>query len=302
MSFTTPLPEQIILEPRGDNVIAVSFTALESPCELLVASLDADVVLTHGRLVAAEAWRIEHKYSRYRNDSVTSWIHANRENSLELDAETILLLNFARACYEVSDGLFDITSGILRSVWRFDGSDRLPCNAAVKKLLPLIGFHKLEWAPPHLQLPFGMELDFGGIGKEYAVDRAFELLSAQCTVPFLINFGGDLRTNQAPAHAPWRISIELPDSDRKAGLELDLQHGALATSGDSRRYLVKDGVRYGHVLDPSTGWPVPGAPRSVTVAASSCTEAGKLSTLAVLQGVGARDFLDAQDVHYWLLE
>jgi thiamine biosynthesis lipoprotein len=82
---------------------------------------------------------------------------------------------------------------------------------------------------------------------------------------------------------------------------LDLEHGALATSGDSRRYLLKDGVRYGHILDPRTGWPVPDAPRSVTVAASSCTEAGLLSTLALLNGARAREFLEEQGVRFWLL-
>jgi thiamine biosynthesis lipoprotein len=82
---------------------------------------------------------------------------------------------------------------------------------------------------------------------------------------------------------------------------LDLEHGALATSGDSRRYLLKDGVRYGHILDPRTGWPVADAPRSVTVAASSCTEAGLLSTLALLNGARASEFLEEQGVRFWLL-
>jgi thiamine biosynthesis lipoprotein len=172
----------------------------------------------------------------------------------------------------------------------------------VHQLLPLIGFDKLYWEPPHLMLPRGMELDFGGIGKEYAVDRAFELLAARCSTPFLINFGGDLRTNRAPLHAPWRVGIERPDSEREATLILELQRGALATSGDSRRFLLKSGIRYGHILDPRTGWPVPGAPRSVTVAASSCTEAGQLSTLALLHGPRAGAFLDEQEVRYWLLQ
>jgi thiamine biosynthesis lipoprotein len=146
-----------------------------------------------------------------------------------------------------------------------------------------------------------MELDFGGIGKEYAVDRAFELLAAGCSAPFLINFGGDLRTNRSPSEAPWRVGVERPDSDREAGLLLDLQRGALATSGDSRRFLVKSGVRYGHILNPTTGWPIQGAPRSVTVAASTCTEAGQLATLAILQGENAGAFLDDQQARYWLL-
>jgi thiamine biosynthesis lipoprotein len=83
---------------------------------------------------------------------------------------------------------------------------------------------------------------------------------------------------------------------------LDLERGALATSGDSRRYLLRDGVRYGHILHPGTGWPVPGAPRSVTVAASSCTEAGLLSTIALLHGDRAHAFLEDQGVRYWVLQ
>jgi thiamine biosynthesis lipoprotein len=299
--MTLTVPEEIIMEPRADNVMALRFTAMASPCELLVATSEPSTALAHGRLVAAEVWRIEHKYSRYRNDSLLTWIHHNRARRLELDQETVALLEFANACFEVSGGLFDITSGILRRVWTFDGSDRLPAATAVKELLPFIGFNKLAWNPPRLLLPFGMELDFGGIGKEYAVDRAFDLLSAQCSAPFLINLGGDLRTNQAPPQAPWRVGIERPDNVGEASLILDLERGALATSGDSRRYLIKDGVRYGHILDPKTGWPVPGAPRSATVAASSCTEAGQLATLALLHGAGARQFLDAQQVRYWLL-
>jgi thiamine biosynthesis lipoprotein len=82
---------------------------------------------------------------------------------------------------------------------------------------------------------------------------------------------------------------------------LEVEYGALATSGDSHRFLLKDGVRFGHVLNPRTGWPVPDAPRSVTVAASSCTEAGLLSTLAMLQGARAQEFLAEQGVRYWLL-
>jgi FAD:protein FMN transferase len=117
--------------------------------------------------------------------------------------------------------------------------------------------------------------------------RAYELLAARRAGPFLVNLGGDLRANHQPPSGRWQIGVEQPESDRKAALLLQLEHGALATSGDLKRFLLKDGVRYGHVLDPRTGWPVPGAPRSVTVAASSCTEAGLISTLALLHGARA---------------
>lgn len=147
-----------------------------------------------------------------------------------------------------------------------------------------------------------MELDFGGIGKEYAVDRAYGLLAERDSTPFLVNFGGDLRANRPPSHGPWQVGIERPDTEREATLLLNLEHGALATSGDSRRYLLKDGIRYGHILNPLTGWPTPESPRSITVAASSCTEAGLLSTVAMLHGAGAQAYLEEQGVRHWILE
>jgi len=293
---------ELTLEPRGEHLVAVCFTAMASPCEVLLPPIDRPTALRLGTLVAQEAWRIEKKFSRYRLDSVTNWIHAHGGAAVDVDPETASLIDFASQCFQISGGLFDITSGILRRAWKFDGSDRVPEPEAIERLLPLIGFDKLEWRPPRLLLPTGMELDFGGIGKEYAVDRAYDILAANRKDPFLINFGGDLRANRAPAHGSWQIGIERPDTDREATMILELEHGALATSGDSRRYLLKDGVRFGHILDPHTGWPVAGAPRSVTVAASSCTEAGLLATLALLQGDRARELLEQEGVRHWLLQ
>ena len=293
---------ELTLEPRGEHLVAVCFTAMAGPCEVLLPTIDRQAALQLGTLVAREAWRIEKKFSRYRADSVTAWVHANAGTPVAVDPETASLIDFASQCFQISDGLFDITSGILRHAWKFDGSDRVPESEAIKRLLPLIGFNKLEWRSPRLLLPVGMELDFGGIGKEYAVDRAYELLAAQRSDPFLINFGGDLRANRAPAHRSWQVGIERPDAVGEATMILELEHGALATSGDSRRYLLKEGARFGHILDPRTGWPVAGSPRSVTVAASSCTEAGLLATLALLQGDRARELLEQEGVRYWLVQ
>jgi thiamine biosynthesis lipoprotein len=292
----------ISVEPRGTDLVAVCFTAMASPCELLVRASQLKVAREMGECVAEEAWRIEQKFSRYRSDSVTSWLHAHRGAPTEVDEETASLMNFAERCYTISEGMFDITSGILRRAWTFDGSDRLPQTSAVEALLPLVGFNKLKWRSPCLELPVGMELDFGGIGKEYAVDRAYDLLARCSAGPFLVNFGGDLRANGPPPSGSWQVGIEKPDRERDAKIVLELERGALATSGDSRRFVLRDGVRYGHVLNPKTGWPVMHAPRSVTVAASSCTEAGLLSTLAMLQGSRARQFLNEQGVKHWVLE
>lgn len=290
----------VIVEARGE-LLAAKFTAMAGPCEVLLSSSEQGCALALGSIAASEALRIEKKFSRYRDDSVTAWIHEHRGTMLEVDEETASLIDFARHCYDLSEGLFDITSGVLRRAWKFDGSDRVPEPKLVESLLPLVGFDKLHWQSPHLLLPAGMELDFGGIGKEYAVDRVCDLLAARDSSPFLVNFGGDLRANRPPPWGPWQVGIERPETVREATLLLDLERGALATSGDSRRFLLRDGIRYGHILDPRTGWPVPASPRSVTVAASSCTEAGVLATLALLQGARAEQFLENQAVRCWIL-
>jgi thiamine biosynthesis lipoprotein len=290
------------VEPRGTDLVAVCFNAMASHCEVLLRAAHLGAARELGECAAAEAWRIEAKFSRYRGDSVISHLHAQRGIPINVDEETASLLDFAQRCYRISDGMFDITSGILRRAWTFDGSDRLPEPEAITALLPYIGFEKLKWRSPTLELPAGMELDLGGIGKEYAVDRAYELLAKEAVGPFLVNFGGDLRASGPPPNGFWQVGIERPDERQQASLILDLERGALATSGDSRRFVLRDGVRYGHVLDPRTGWPVLHAPRSVTVAASSCTEAGMLSTLAMLHGARAREFLNGQGVKHWVLE
>ncbi len=146
-----------------------------------------------------------------------------------------------------------------------------------------------------------MQIDLGGIGKEYGVDKAAALLLEQTDVPCLVNFGGDIFAAGVSADTKgWQVGIEAPDSaGRIANRIIRLKNGGLATSGDARRFLLKDGVRYGHILDPTTGWPVTGAPRSITVAADTCTQAGMLATLAMLKGPDADRFLAQQDVQYW---
>lgn len=150
-------------------------------------------------------------------------------------------------------------------------------------------------------MPAGMEIDLGGIGKEYAVDKAAELLRQASDVSCLVNLGGDLVVTRQPRLRDcWTVGIESTGAEGSLPASLlKLKVGALATSGDARRYLKKGKRRYGHILDPRTGWPVPNAPRSVTVAADTCTQAGMLSTLAMLEGDGAEAFLAAQGVQYW---
>jgi thiamine biosynthesis lipoprotein len=209
------------------------------------------------------------------------------------------LLDFADQAFKLSDGAFDVTSGVLRRLWKFDGSDNVPSRKAVKKLLPYIGWDKVQWQSSNIVLPTDMEIDLGGVGKEYAVDRAALLATEATDDPLLINFGGDLYATAAPKGKPhWLVGV-----DKVGGLAsalVQLERGGLATSGDANRYLMRGGKRYSHVLNPRTGWPVGQAPSAVTVAANNCVDAGLLATFAMLAGGDAESFLQAQGCLHWV--
>ena len=285
----------------GQHCLVGHFDAMASPCEILIESDDPDEAARLAQIAAAEAWRIEDKFSRYRDGNIIAQINGSCGKPVEVDEETAALLDFAATLYSLSDGCFDITSGVLREVWRFDGSDRIPAAEAVREVLQRVGWDKADWQNPILTLQAGMQVDLGGIGKEYAVDRVAAKLAEASTSSTLVNFGGDLAVTRAPRNRDaWKVGIEPVTGKRpQGGTILEIRTGALATSGDARRFLVKDGVRYSHILDPRSGWPVDGAPRSVTVAADTCTQAGMLSTLAMLKGYDAEAFLHAEGVKYW---
>jgi len=278
------------------------FQAMASPCELLMDLHDALLAQQFVHACYTEAKRIEQKFSRYINTNFMFKLNNSHGNTLELDDESALLMDFAFTCYDMSDGLFDVTSGILRRAWKFDASDQVPTKKQIADLLPFIGLNKTTWQKPHFTLPKNMELDFGGIGKEYAVDRCLQKVTEKMSgqrIPVLLNFGGDLICNGPRFHGgPWQVGIESVGGGGSA--VVSLSSGALATSGDARRFLLKDNIRYSHILNPKTGRSIMGAPRSVTVAAQTCVEAGLLSTLAMLQGADAKTFLSEQDVVHWL--
>jgi thiamine biosynthesis lipoprotein len=292
---------------QGSNCVVGRFRAMASPCEILLEAQDKTLCQQLTQLAAAEAERIEQKYSRYRQDSVLSLLNSNTGQWQHIDSETAALLQFANTCFTLSGGLFDISSGILRRVWQFDGSNNIASQQKIDAVLPFIGWHKVTLEADQLFLPTGMELDLGGIAKEYAVDKVLQLLqqqfAAQQAPSLVVNFGGDMASNRPRDDGSlWRIGIENPTLVDQAISAVGLSSGALATSGDSRRFLLKNGVRYSHILNPKTGWPVTDAPRSVTVAAPNCLLAGMLATTALLQGDDAEAFLQAQGLKYWLVK
>jgi thiamine biosynthesis lipoprotein len=276
------------------------FTAMAGPCEVLVDTDDREDARAAARIAETEAQRVERAFSRYRTDNIVHRINGAGGRPVEVDEETAQLIDYAAACHEMSDGMFDITSGVLRRVWRFDGGDRVPSEAAVSEVLAQVGWNRVTWKDRTLTMPAGMEIDLGGVGKEYAVDRAATLVAAAIGAPFLVNFGGDLfASGPRRGGRAWGVGLDDPERTGQGALyRIDLPRGGLATSGDARRFVMHQGLRLGHILNPKTGWPIEGAPRSVTVVAATCVEAGTLSTLACLKGPGARAFLEEQGVQF----
>lgn len=294
------------LQPAGPGWVH-RFEAFAGPCELLVEGLPRWAAEDAARLVETEALAVEARWSRYRDDSQVGRINAAAGGAaVVVDEETAAAIELAAQAWRLSNGLFDISSGVLRRAWNFAPGARPPRPEAVEELLPLVGWGKVDWDPAarRIRLPAGMQIDLGGLGKELAVDRAAgRLAAAGLGAHALVNFGGDLfALGPRLDGRPWRVGLDDPAaSGRRAAGGLDLASGGLATSGDARRHVLQAGRRLGHVLDPRTGWPVPGAPSSVSVLASTCTQAGLLATLALLQGARAEAWLAEQGVAHEVL-
>jgi thiamine biosynthesis lipoprotein len=275
---------------------------MASPCEVLIEAAPEALAHRIVNAVADCAWRIEHKFSRYRSDGVVHQINSRAGEEVTLDAETATLIDFSATLTQLSEGRFDITSGVLRKVWSFNGGSAVPTQAQIDSVMQYVGWHKVQWRNPILQLQPGMQIDLGGVGKEYAVDLAASRVEEIAPgLSCLINFGGDVAVRNARADAQaWRVGIEAVQQAGEAVRVVHLTRGGLATSGDSRRFVLHEGRRYSHIIDARTGWPVAGAPRSVTVAADTCTQAGTLTTLAMLRAQGCEDFLRANAPKYWI--
>lgn len=289
------------------RTLRFDFTAMASPCSLQIDGRDERAITRAAAEAMAEVKRIEHKYSRYRESSVVSRINrAAGQDWVEVDTETQGLLDFAAGLWTQSDGLFDVTSGVLRHAWDFKAG-RLPEPERLQALLACVGWPRVNRRGNQVRLQEGMELDLGGFGKEYAADRAALVLHQHGLRHALVNLGGDLnalgpRGLPELADQPWWIDIQhpRPDAGEAVLMRVPLRQGGLATSGDYERYFVHQGQRYCHVLNPRTGWPVSHW-QSVSVRAANTTTAGALTTVAMLRAEAATEWLLGQGVDHLLV-
>jgi thiamine biosynthesis lipoprotein len=233
------------------------------------------------------AW-FEARYSRFIPDSLIGRINAAAgQHWVEVDPETDALFNLCQEMIFFTRGVFDPTALPLIRLWNWKANPPVVPNAQqIQAAQELVGWRKIQRRPGGIFLPReGMSLDLGGIGKEYAVDRVLALALQRGIESVLVDFGADVRVHgEPPEKGAWHIGLEDPKNPGHVWIGVAVTNHAVATSGDYLRHFMHQGRRYGHILDPRTGYPVNNSILSVSVIAPHCTVAGILSTSVFVLG------------------
>lgn len=268
------------------------FRAMASPCEIKLGCIGRENAKNIARAAELEVRRIEDKYSRFKTDNIVSRINRHAfESAIEIDAETEALFSYADRLFQLSDGLFDITTGSLQTAWDFN-TGRIPTEAELREKLSCVGWQFVECLNGAIRFRNpGIRIDFGGFGKEYAADRAAGVLTELGAISGYVDLGGDIRViGPKPDASPWQIGVRHPRKPKVIFAGIPVSSGGFATSGDYERYFEKDGEHYCHILLPHTGWPVRYW-QSVSVMAPLTTTAGATCTIAMLKQKEGLDFL-----------
>jgi len=275
----------------------LSWNALGCPCELTLSGGNRAGTL----LKCAQEWVacFESRYSRFIESSLVGQINARAGTGewVEVDAECEALFELCDSLNFITRGVLDPTMGpLIRLYYK---ASKFPEASEIEAAMRIIGWQRVERASGRVRLPAGMSLDLGGFGKEYAVDRVAEIFEAGGVESYLINFGNDVRVLGQPEGRPcWQIGVEDPNVLDTAVTAIGLTRGAVAASGNYRRFIEHKGKRFGHIIDPRTGYPVANGVRAVHIIADSCLEAGVHSTSAFI--LGAVEGLELIETAYGL--
>ncbi len=275
----------------GERLRRLVFPALGTRCEVQYAAPGGD-----GQAAAFEkaavGWvqAFEAKYSRFRPDSLLSRINAAAGREwVDVDAETEAMFKLCDTLQFMTQGILDPTALPLIRLWNWKAQPPVvPAAEAIAAARRLVGWAKVQRQPGRVFLPeAGMSLDFGGFGKEYAVDIVADIARDHDITAALVDFGRDLRALGAPPGKPaWHIGLEDPQHPGSTWASVAFGgNRGIASSGDYVRSFVIEGRRYGHIIDPRTGWPVANGCTQATVIAGTCLQAGVLSTTAFILGV-----------------
>ena len=239
---------------------------------------------------------IDRLFSNYRDDSVLAEVNRNAgARPVPVPGEFLRLVRNSVRYSEITDGAFDITIGSLFELWRGEtASGRLPDKSRIRDVLGCTGFRKIKIDEAKSQVFLDgdcVRLDFGAIGKGYAVDEMVKIARQNGITRGLVNFGGNIYAMNPPAGKKfWDVGVRKPGSGNEIISKLDLVNNGVATSGDYERYFEHEGKRYSHIIDPRTGWPA-GDVTSVVAVSRTATEADVFSTAVSVLGLsGAQTF------------
>lgn len=266
-----------------------TFRAMGTLCQVTFYPTDSRVAGEQFK-AATIRWvaEFEARYSRFLPDSLVSLINQSAgKNWVELDEEADRLLALCHELFFLTRGAFDPTAMPLIKLWNWKSTPPvIPSDADIQATKQIVGWNKVQRRKGSIYLPReGMSIDLGGIGKEYAVDRVMQIAAQHGLANVLVDFGQDLFMRGTPPSKPaWHIGLEDPAQPGKCWVSLAVRDRAVATSGDYLRNFQINGRRYGHIIDPRTGYPVDNGCRAVSVIAPNCTIAGILSTSAFILG------------------
>lgn len=236
-----------------------------------------------------EIRRLDRLLSTYKPDSEISEVNRRAaQEPVAVGADFLNVLAASRVYYELSDGAFDPTIRPLMQVWKEARQEnRLPTEDQLRKAAALVDFSKVNVDPSSHTVRFlqeGMSLDFGGIAKGYAADRAIDILKAHGVTRAIIDAGGNFYALGTPVDKPqWEAGIRHPLRHEEVIMRFPISDKGVATSGSYERFFEIGGKKYSHIINPRTGWPVEGM-LSATVVADNAMAADALSTSTFVLG------------------
>ena len=285
-TVTNPQSDLPSVCERSDGFFEVQFQAMGTLCSLHYDSENHVSAKEIGLRVLKWVRYFELRYSRFIKDSFVSKVNSLAGlEPVPLEDEDRRLFGLCQSLNFITKGLFDPTTLPISLLWDFKKkSPEIPSDDKIKRAIELVGWKKVVLNQDEVFLPLpGMGLDFGGFGKEYAVDRVVEILKSCGVENAMVNFGGDIHALGCPKDAlNWIIGIENPKEPGRPAFALELKGMAVATSGTYARFFAKDGKRFSHLIDHRTGYPVSSNVFSASVLASTCLEAGALATCSLL--------------------
>ena len=248
----------------------------------LTAEISIDTVI-------GEVARIENLISDWKPESQVSLVNANAGiRPVQVDKEVFALTERALALSESTNGAFDISFAAMDRIWKFDGSMNLmPTPEVIRKSVEKVGYRNVildkESQTIFLKVK-GMKIGFGALGEGYAADKCRDMMLARGIKAGIVNGSGDMSTwGKQPDGSDWMIGITSPMKSDEVFAVIPLRQGAVVTSGSYEKFVIFDGKRYSHIINPTTGYPATGL-CSVTVFGPNAEFANGLSTSLMVMG------------------